>query len=72
MSDGSNYLGEITWYIVTDGEGVDIPDFVFHRDEAPYLIGQLHGGRIVVFNRNMMSSLFTQWQEAEEEMKTQP
>ncbi len=67
-----NYVGAVTWYIVTAGEGVDIPGFVFSRDEAPYLIGQAHSGNIFVFARAAMLELIEKWHEANEEMKAQP
>jgi hypothetical protein len=72
MSEPSNHLGGVTWYIVTAGEGVDIPGFVFNRDDAPYLIGQLHNKEIAVFDRAAILELMILWQEADKEMRTHP
>ena len=69
MSD-PNYVGQVAWYIVTAADQVTIPDFVFDRNEAPYLIGQLRDRRIVVFNRTAMAEILIMWQKADSEMRT--
>ena len=71
MTTPSNHVGDVAWYIVTAADQVTIPDFVFHRDEAPYLIGQLRDRRIVVFNREAMAEILIMWQKADNEMNAQ-
>ena len=65
----SNYVGAFEWYIVTAADQVDIPDLVFDPDDAPYLMGQASDGRIFVFDRAAILELFTQWHEADSEMR---
>ena len=65
----SNYVGEIRWCIVSAADQTGIPEFVFSKSNAPYLIGQISDGRIFVFNRTAMLEMISMWQEADSEMR---
>ncbi len=67
----SNRVGDVTWHIVTAADQVTIPDFVFEREKAPYLMGEFRDFRIVTFDREAMAEILMMWQKADNEMNGQ-
>ena len=67
-----NYSGDVRWYVVTAADQVTVPDFSFEQSSAPYFMGQLTDGRIVVFDRAAMLEMIDLWQKADNEMRATP